>query len=233
MTESNSSDFKMFENAPYELPDAKVLIEAHMVGIREQEKLFGPVFSTRLVKHALHFEAQRIREEIPKDINTLVQLTEYIVSKIDKYPTPYCAFMYAQYKTENELQGKTGAVTKVAEMSFHRGFAKSPSGEKEIDLDDIISQLHRTAIEIKLSPKQFGYRKNEDGSVDFLLSNCYYKDGCRQAFNEGLLKRPDGRMHCNLGSTLSQYLKVVTGCEWDFECLEYDKPHCITRYYNV
>jgi len=234
VSEPGISDFKMFENAPYELPDAKTLIDAHLVGIEMQEKLFGPVFPTRLIKHALHFIAQRIGEEPPEDINSLDQLTEYLLSKSDKYPTPYCALMYAQYKTENDLQGQTGAATRVAEMGFHRRFGKSPAGEEiNIDLDDIVSKLYQTAIENKLGPKEFGYKKNEDGSVDFLLPDCYYKDGCRQAFDEGLLKRPDGRMHCNLSSSLCQYLKVVTGYEWDYECLEFDKPHCITRYYLV
>jgi hypothetical protein len=234
VTDDKVSDFKMFENAPYELPDAKTLIDAHLVGIRAQEKLFGPVFPTRLIKYALHFLAQRIGEEPPGDIKTIEQLAEYLLSKTDKYPTPYCSLMYAQYKTENDLQGQTGAATRVAEMGFHRGFGKGKgSKEIEIDLDDIITKLYQSAIEIKLSPKEFGYKKNEDGSVDFLLPNCYYKDGCRQGIAEKILKRPDGRMHCNLGSSLCQYLKVVTGYEWDYECIEFDKPHCITRFYLV
>lgn len=232
--EHKFSDFKMFENAPYDLPDATTLIAAHLVGIKAQEKLFGPVFPTRLIKYALHFVTQRIGEKPPEDIKTLEQLAEYLLSKADKYPTPYCALMYAQYKTENDLQGQTGAATRVAEMGFHREFGKGPGGkETEIDLDDIVTKLYQSAVQIKLSPKEFGYKKNGDRSVDFLLPNCYYKDGCQQGTAEKILKRPDGKMHCNLGSSLCQYLKVVTGYEWDYECIEFDKPHCITRFYLV
>nr|MDO8082941.1 hypothetical protein [Candidatus Freyarchaeota archaeon] len=234
MAEPEITGFKMLENAPYELPDPKAIIGAHIVGIREQEKIFGPVFSTRLIKHALKFVAQKIGEEPPQNIKTLDQLAEYLISKIDKYPTPYCAIMYAQYKTENFFQGQTGAAIRVAEMGFHRKFGKSQIGEeRNVDLDDIMSKLRQTSIALKLSPKEFGYKTNEDESVDWILPNCYYRDGCQQAFDDGLLKRPDGRLHCNLGSSLCQYFKVVTGYEWDYDCLEFDKPQCIIRYYIV
>nr|MDO8081209.1 hypothetical protein [Candidatus Freyarchaeota archaeon] len=229
MTELKISDFKMFENAPYELPDAKTFVDANVVGLKAQEKLFGPVFSTLLIKHTLQFVAKRIGEKPPDDIKNLDQLAEYLLSKTDKYPTPYCALMYGQFKTENELQGKTGALTRVGEMSFYRGFGKRVE-EKDINLDDIVHNVRKISVEMRLSPKEFGYKHNLEGGVDFLFPNCFFRDMCRQAFSEGLIKRPDGRMHCDLGSTVSQYLKVVTSYEWDFECLEFDKPHCIVRY---
>ncbi|MBS7252011.1 MAG: hypothetical protein KIH08_15670 [Candidatus Freyarchaeota archaeon] len=49
-------------------------------------------------KYASHFVAQRIGEELTENIKTLEQLIEYLISLVDKYHTPYCAFMYAQYK---------------------------------------------------------------------------------------------------------------------------------------
>lgn len=96
------------------------------------------------MKHALHFVAQRIGEEPPESIKTLEQLVEYLISLVDKYPTPYCAFMYGQYKTENELQGRPGAATRIAEMAFHRRFWKTPKGgAKNIDLDEVYQILAR------------------------------------------------------------------------------------------
>jgi hypothetical protein len=227
-------EFKILENAPYELPDTNALIGALIFGIREQEKIFGPVFSTRLIKHALEFMTQKTGEEPPEDIKNLDQLAEYLISKVDKYSTPYCAAMYAQLKTENELQGQTGAITRIGDMSWQRKFVQSTDGEgPNVDLDDILSKVRQISIALKLSPKEFGYRHNEIGGVDFLLPNCFYRDGCRQAFDEGLLKRSDGRFHCTLGSSLCQYFKAITGYEWDYDCLEFDKPHCIMRYYMV
>lgn len=232
MSELKISDFKIF-TAPYELPDPQAVIGAQIVGIKEQQKLFGTVYSFRLIKYALQFEAQKIGEEPPQDIRTLDQLAEYLVSKADKYPTPNCVLMCAQLKVENEFQGRTGAATRVGEMGFHRKFAKSQSGEEQnVDLDAIISNLVKTAIEMKLSPKEFGYKKNKDESLDLLFPNCYYKDGCRQAHDYNLLNRPDGRMQCAIGSTLCQFLKLVTGYEWDYESLEFDKPYCVARCYK-
>nr|MDO8082940.1 hypothetical protein [Candidatus Freyarchaeota archaeon] len=232
MSELKLSDFKMFK-APYELPDSRAVIGAQIVGIREQEKLFGTVYSFRLIKYALQFEARKIGEEPTEDIKTLDQLAEYLVSKSDKYPTPNCVLMCAQLKVENELQGRTGAATRVGEMGFHRTFVKSQSGEeRNVDLDDVISNLVQTAFTLKLGPKEFGYKKNEDGSLDLLFPTCYYKDGCRQALDDNLLNRPDGRMQCAVGSTLCQFLKLVTGYEWDYDCLEFDKPRCIARCYK-
>lgn len=222
----------MTEPASYDLPDPKIILDQYVLFIKDQEKVFDPVVSTRFVRHALHFIAQRIGEEPPESIKTLEQLAEYLTSLIDKYATPYCAFMYAQYKTENEHQGRPGAATRIAEMAFHRRFWKTPKGEaKNIDLDEIIANTRQATLALKLSPKEFGYKKNGDGGVDFMLPNCYFKEGCRQAFNEGLLKRLDGGMYCNFSSTLCQYLKVVTGYEWDYDCHVFDKPHCITRCY--
>nr|MDO8082944.1 hypothetical protein [Candidatus Freyarchaeota archaeon] len=230
MNKLKISSFKMFEKAPYELPDPKALMEAQMLGFRELEKLFGPVFLTRFIKHALQFIAQKIGETPPEDIKTLDQLAEYLLSKTNKYPLPNCAFYYAQIKTENELQGRTGAAYRVGEMGFHRRYVKSPNGEERtVDLDDIMSKLCQFAIGMKLRPKELGYKTNEDGSLDLILPNCFYKEVCRQAFDENLLKRLDGRMQCAMGSTLCQYFKLVTGYEWDYDCLEFDKPHCITR----
>lgn len=141
--------------------------------------------------------------------------------------------MCAQLKVENEFQGRTGAATRVGEMGFHRKFVKNQIGEeKKFDLDEVISKLIQTAFTLKLAPKEFGYKKNEDGSLDLLFTNCYYKDGCQDALEKNLLSRPDGRMQCAIGSTLCQFLKLVTNCEWDYDCIDFDKPHCLTRCYT-
>jgi hypothetical protein len=220
----------MFPEAPFELPDPKALMDAQLLGFREQEKLFGPVFHTRFIKHALRFIAQRIGEEPPEDIKTFEQLADYLLSKTDKYPLPNCAAYYAQIKTENELQGRTGTTYRVGEMGFHGKYVKRPNGEvKTFDLDDIMLKLYQFAIVMKLSPKEIGYKKNEDGGLDTIFPNCYYKDVCRQASKENILTRLDGRMQCAMGATLCQYFKLVTNSEWDYDCLEFDKPHCITR----
>lgn len=65
MSELKITDFKMFK-APYELPDARGVIQAQIVGIKEQEKLFGSVYTFRLIKYALMFEAEKNRGKSPR-----------------------------------------------------------------------------------------------------------------------------------------------------------------------
>jgi hypothetical protein len=109
------SDFKMFEKAPYEEPDSSVLTEAIIIGICGEEKIYGPVFTARVIKHALNFMAKK-GEKTPEDINSLDQLREYLISKSNKYP-PHSVAMYAQVKAENEFQGQIGAGTRLELMN--------------------------------------------------------------------------------------------------------------------
>lgn len=164
MTEIKISDFKMFEKAPYELPDAKPLMDIQLIAFGALEKLYGPVVTALLIKYALQFIAQRIGEKPPEDIKTLAQLANYLLSKTDKYPFPDNACCYAQMKAENELQGRTGTTQRVSGMGYYRHYAKSQNGERpNVGLDDIISNLYKFATGLKICPNEFGYKKNEDG----------------------------------------------------------------------
>lgn len=224
----------MLKEAPYELPDSKALMDAHLVALREQEKVYGPVFLVRFIKHALQFMAQRTGEVATGDIKTLDQLAEYLLSKADKCLLPNHAFYYAQIKTESELQGRTGATYRIAERGFYRKYVKSPNGETlNVDLEEKLLKLHQFATEMKLSPKEFGYKKYEDESLDIVLPNCYFKEVCLQAFKENILMRANGKIHCAMGATLCQYFKLVTKIELDYDCIEFDKPHCIIKCYTI
>ncbi|WXG46947.1 MAG: hypothetical protein WED05_09870 [Candidatus Atabeyarchaeum deiterrae] len=233
MLSDESSGFRMFEKAPYKLPDAKALVQAQTDGIKAQEKVFGTVFTTRVVSSAVEFIAHRIGERPTEEVKTSDQMAKYLLSKMDKYPTPYCAVMYAQHKVESDLQGK-GALSRVGDMGWQRNFAKTQdTGRKVIDFDRIVSDLRKASVMMKLSPSEFGYRKNEYEGVDFIIPSCFYLDGCKQAFEEGLLRRPNGRTQCDLGSSLCQFFKVATGFEYDYDLLESYKPRCIIRYFTT
>lgn len=222
----------MFKKAPYKIPDPKALMDAQMIAFMELEKFYGPVFKKLLIKHALQFISQKIEEEPPKNIESLDQLAKYLLSKTDKYPLPNCACYYAEIKTEKELQGLLGATYRLSEAGFYKRHMKTQKvEERRLNLDDILSNLYQFAVENKLAPEEFGYRINQDGSLDALFPNCFYKEVCRQAFKERISARANGSMHCALGSTLCQYFKMVTGHEWDYDPVEYDKPHCIIRCY--
>lgn len=100
----------MFEKAPYELADPRALTEIAVNGAKEEERTYGPVFTVRFIKYALWFIAQRTGEKPTEDIKTLSQLTEYLISKSDKYPTPTAQLVMLKlklkksYKTKLELE---------------------------------------------------------------------------------------------------------------------------------
>jgi hypothetical protein len=231
----STSGFKMFEKPPPKSYDAKAHLTVHMNSVRDQEKIYGPVFTTRMIEHVLQFIIQRTGEKLTGDIKTLEQLTQYLTSRLDKYPTPHCAMMYGQYKTENELQGSAGAGRRIGDIQFMRktDLKAKDGAEREIDIGSAVSQFWHVSIALKMCPGEVGYKKNEDGSFGLLLPNCYYKDGCKQAYNEGLLSRPGGRWICNMGFSVCIFLKASTGYDWESDCLEYDKPHCIVRHHML
>ena len=231
MTEIKISDFNMFEKAPDELPDLKIITPAIIAGYKEEEKTYGPVFTTRFIKHTLEFLSKKIEENPPEDIKTLDQLAEYLISVSDRSPTPYCACTYAQYKTENEFMGQAGAGTQVAAISVSRDLSKKPSEERNVDAVQLLSKYRQDMISAKLGHHEMGYKKNEDGSLDILYLNCFLLDGCRQAFGEGLLKRPNNKLQCGTVQYICQIFKLLTGYEWDYDVLEFGKPHCAVRCY--
>ncbi len=228
------SDFRMFEPTPYELPDPKTLAGLVVNAVKGVAETYGPVFTVKYIKNALEFEAKKIGEDPPKDIETLDQLLEYIVSKIDKYPAPYCTAQYAQVKTENEFQGRAGAGTRVEIMTVAKEIIGKSSGEeRQVDLDDAMSKFRETIAGMKISPKEMGYKKNEDGSVLVLWPECNFMDGCKQAFEEGWLNKVSGKMRCAAGEFVCRYFKILTSYEWDYDVLEHYKPHCIQRCFMI
>ncbi|WXG41982.1 MAG: hypothetical protein WED07_14655 [Candidatus Freyarchaeum deiterrae] len=232
MSEIRISDFKMLGKASHEIPPPGPLTAIIISGLTEIEKTFGPVFTAKFIKYALQFEAQKIGEKTDKDIKTLNQLEEYLISKSYKYPSPYCSILYAQYKTENEFQGQTGAWTRVGHLGAIRGMSETVNSiNRNVDVDSILSKLSQVLNELKLSPREWGYKQKGDGSVDLLLRKCYFLDACRQAYDEKVLKRPDRRLACSIAFSVAEDFKIATGYEWDYTLLKFNKPHCIAHCY--
>lgn len=232
MVELEFPDFKMSEKAPYEVPPARPFTEFLIRGIKEVEKMYGPVFTIRFIKHALKFLAQKVGEEPPKNIENLEQLAEYAISKSEIYPTPYAMITYAQAKTENEFQGHSGAGTTMEIVALSKDAAEGSNvkdKDKIYDMDDIILKLSQFLMAMKYCPKQWGYRLNGDRSVDIVVPKCYLMDGCRMAYDENLLKRRDGKMRCGIIHFVCGYFKLATGYVWDYDFLEYCESHCVLR----
>ncbi|MBS7248699.1 MAG: hypothetical protein KIH04_10530 [Candidatus Freyarchaeota archaeon] len=232
----DSENFRMngykILNAPHGFPDTKNLIEANIVGVKSKASIYGPVYSKKVISYALNFISDKTGEGVSEKIETLEQLAEYLLSKTDKYPTSYCSIVYADIKTEVELQGEVGAATRIGEMGWWRGFKGDPA-ERNVNVEKLLLDVYNASISLKLCPKEFGYKVNSDGTADLLLPSCYYKDACLRAFSENILRRVDGRMMCPVVSSLCQFFKFSSGYDWDYDLIEFNKPHCIAKAYML
>jgi hypothetical protein len=231
MSELKISDFKMLEKSPQEIPDPKVLIEILMMAPKEGIKFYGPVYTPRFIEHALKFISKKIGEKPPEDIKDLEQLTEYLVSISDKYPVPANAIVYGGMEAGNFFEGRLAAGVRVATTPVSSSILKSVgSEERKIDVEAILSQFRQSLIAMKIAHQEFGYKCNEDGSID-VLCKCYVWDACQLAIEEGLLTRPGGRLLCSVGQAICMFSKPITGYDLDYELLKFDKSHCITKIY--
>jgi len=228
------SDFKMFERTPYEQPDTRAITELVMRGVKEEEKVYGPVFTIKVIGYALRLVSKYSGEAPPEDIKTLDQLTEYLLSKKDKFP-PHWAVLWAQFVTEKKLEGARGAGTRFMNMGITQRVLESDGDVrlKKIDIDYVLKTLHKTIVGMKVAPLEMGYKKNEDESIDILYRNCYFLDACKLALDEGLLKRQDGRMVCSIFALVCHYLKIGTGYEWDYIISKFEKPNCIAKCFMI
>lgn len=226
------SGFKMLEKAPYELQDHIAITKLIINGIRDEEKIYGPAFTAMFIRYALRAAAKQIGEEPREDIKTLDQLEDYLFSKVDIIRPCYIV-LWAQFVTVKKFEGYQGVGERVMEVGVSQRVMNITSEVKKFDIDDVISKLYQTLVEIKVAPCEWGYKKNEDGSVDILCRGCYFMEGCRLSLNEALLHRPNGRMLCGTFALTCYFLKKSTGHEWDYTILEFDKPHCIAKCYMI
>ncbi|MEM2958853.1 MAG: hypothetical protein QW261_11205 [Candidatus Jordarchaeaceae archaeon] len=228
------SEFTMFEKAPYEKVDDNVQVDIMIKGMKDQEKMYGPVFTAKIIKNSLEFLAQKTGEPQPQNIKDLDQLENYLVSEALKYDKSICVLSYAQIKTENELQGQTGAGTFLQAIGVTKKMVDvSTVKERNIDVEKSLHMFRNTIVGLKVAPVEMGYKKNGNGSVDILFVDCPTKDACQKAFDEGLLKRPDGRLRCSSGAVACRFLKLLTNFDWDYERVEAYKPHCIFNCYMI
>ncbi|MEM3587077.1 MAG: hypothetical protein QXO71_07155 [Candidatus Jordarchaeaceae archaeon] len=229
--------FTMFEKAPYEKPDPKALMELHMVGPKEREKVYGAAFTTTFIKYALRAAVTQTGEKQPEDIKTLDQLKEYLLSKMEKLTTPpYYILIWAQYVTDKKLEGSLAAGTQIMYKGITKKIVESKGDMIQTDNVDICKSLltlRQLAVDMKVAPLEFGYRDNGDGTIDLLHSGCHFLEGCKMSREYDLLKRPDGRHSCGVINIICQYLKMVTGKEWDYEVIKFDEQSCIAKCFPL
>ena len=233
---SITNEFRMFEKTPYSEPDPRTLTELIFEGAKDVEKLYGPVFTTQVIKYALRAASAKTGETPPRDIKTLAQLTDYLILESDKLQTrPYFIAHWALNVTEKKLEGTLGVAYGMAFKGEFEKVLSTDGNEKlsSMDLDGVLSKLRKLTINLRIAPTEFGYKKNSDGSLDTFQQGCPFLEGCRIAEKDSTLSRPDGRMSCGACMLVVHFLKDSTGVDWDHYILEFAKPYCVTRLFVI
>lgn len=224
-------DFKMLEKPPYDHPNPKKSLELALRAISEEEKTYGPVFREKYIEYALQFVSQRLGETPEKDIKTIDQLMEYLISIADKHPNVVNVILYAGLKAESYIMGRSGALTRVGLIGYFKNIEERPAEKRNMDIDQLLATYQQTTIQLEVAFCEIGYKKNADESIDIIWPNCHLKEGCRLAQEEGVATRVTGGLQCLASVGVCQMLKLLSGYEWDYELMEFDKPHCIARIY--
>ncbi|WXG39227.1 MAG: hypothetical protein WED07_00070 [Candidatus Freyarchaeum deiterrae] len=232
-----TSGFKMFERAPYKVPDSRAFTEAIIDGIRGEEKIYGPFFTTTLIKYCLKAVAKTTGENQSEDIKTLNQLTDYLLTKSNKLTMPpYFLLLWAQFVTDQKFEGFQAVGTQLMYKGLTQRAAKSEDFEallKNVNVDLLLAKLRQLAVNIKVAPLEFGYKKNEDRTIDIIHGGCHFFEGCQKSSEQDLLTRPDGRMACGATVIVCQFLKMGTNHEWDYTILEFSEPHCVVKCFMI
>lgn len=66
--------------------DSQNLLLAAKFAVEETAKLYGPIFTRIVSEYALKFEAEKLNEKPPENIQGLEAVTNYILANLKRYP---------------------------------------------------------------------------------------------------------------------------------------------------
>jgi len=196
-------------------------------------KLYGPIYTRLALKYALEFEAEKLKEKPPKNIQELEEVANYIIANLDRYPNGHCSLHYGLLKAEVKLQGGAGtrkeahdAMKNVLKTS---GFLKGLIGTTENAYEAIKMLPIR---EIKQVTRHHYIRVEGKNEVIVVISDCPYKDMCWALVDEGV-SRMVGGLHCTLLALGNAAAEIITGKHFDYVLEEFDEPDCRGRIFEI
>jgi len=218
-------------------PDRKSYVLFIKGAIEETAKIYGPIFKRMASKYALEFEAEKLKEEPPENIQGLEDVTNYILQNLDRYPQGYCALIYGIAKAESKLQGSTGAGARRA--AFHAiksilhssGLLNGLIGSTE-DAFEAIDKFENISKAIKTAyPERF--LKEENNQIVMILDErCPFRDACK-AFTRERISRMIGGEECVSLITHVAVSEIITKKKFDYKLEKYDELECRGRIFSV
>lgn len=228
-----SYDVVMEKSFKSELNPASMLLFAKFTADRIVET-FGPVYRRFIVEHALKFESEMLGESPPEGIEDLEQLSNYLLSKLEKYPKSYCALVYGMSKADQLLQGGAGtARTASFVITKHllegSGILNKLIGSTD-DLYEALVKAEEVFVSMKAGlPGDLKFQKMKDNRVRVTMRDCPFTDACKKMRSEGLW-RPDGTPECYVLTRSVVIAEVVTGKKFDYRVEDLNPPESCSGY---
>ncbi|WXG41804.1 MAG: hypothetical protein WED07_13740 [Candidatus Freyarchaeum deiterrae] len=215
-------------------PDVPAVVLFAKTAIDETSKIYGPIFARLVSVHALRFEAEKLKEE-PPNIQGLTDVSNYIVTNMNKYTRGYCAVIYGVGKAEATLQGSMGAGAKRSAWSAMRSMLENTgllnnlvgtTGDilEAIDKFNVIGKQLKTVLTVR-------FIRDENNQVREVVPNCPFKDACKALVKEGVT-RVRGGMECMSLIANTAVAGIITKKSLDYNLDEFDKPECRGRIFE-
>jgi hypothetical protein len=186
-------------------------------------------------EYALQFEAEKLKEKPPENIQGLEQVTNYILANLGRYPRGYCALMYGMGKADSKFWGSTGAGARRAAYSAMRsmfvssGLLNGMIGATRDPLEAIYKN-EKMNTEVKTaSPAR--YIRGENNQVNVIVPKCIYMDACTAFEKEGI-SRLIGGSECIFIIVTAVGAEIVTEKHLDYKLDKFDKSECIGRIFE-
>ena len=218
-------------------PDRQSYVLFIKGAVEETAKLYGPIFTRMVSNYALEFEAEKLREEPPENIQGLEDVINYILANLDRYPQGYCSLVYGIAKAESKLQGSTGAGSK--RSAFHAmksilessGLVNGLIGSTK-DAFEAIDKFEELSKTVKTAyPERF--IREENGQVTMVVDDrCPFRDACMAFVNEGISRMVGGE-ECVSLITHVAVTEIITKKHFDYRLDEFDTPECRGRIFKA
>ncbi|WXG39807.1 MAG: hypothetical protein WED07_03110 [Candidatus Freyarchaeum deiterrae] len=204
--------------------------------VEETSKLYGPVFTRMVAEYALQFEAEKLKEKPPENIQGVDDVYNYITVNFEKYPQGYNSLIYGIGKAESKLQGFTAAGAKRAAYRAMKaiieisGLLNNAIGTTEDALEAVtkvcdIGKAAKMTIPMR-------YIREENNGLTMVVPNCLFKDACLAFINEGISRMVGGSECVNLIIPTAG-MELITKKHFDYKLEEFDKPECRGMIFEI
>lgn len=216
-----------------EIPDPNVSLMVSKTSTEAVAKIFGPVFIKNVIKYTLEFEAEKISENPPNDVETLDGAIEYISKNFERYPDGVCSIVYGMAKSERVLEGfsasgsKRMAFDSVKQVLEESGMLSSLQGTTD-QIFDAIAKFHELNSSFQvIPPNRFERQGNE---AKMTVNNCTCKDACKKLAEEDFSRIVGGK-ECIILINHCAAAEIVTGKRCDYTLEKFDQPMCEGKIY--